>query len=219
MEIFRKCGHPKTAENLYNTKRAQCKTCNRRAVQRRDFGPNAVEHRAKQLRLQKGGCAICLGTVRHTLKQDHDHNCCPNRLDKKGTVRIKACGKCLRGLLCADCNFWLSFLEKETFVRREAYLLRDYLPVGTTKAEQLKTQRGKCACCHKKLALINSKFYHDHSCCISFSKPCGSCYRGVVCVDCSNSLLYLHYCRPQMKTWRRRAERYLAKWDEIIWCR
>jgi len=58
---------------------------------------------------QNGLCAICVhlshhhGTIQR-LQVDHDHDCCD--------LRTKSCGKCLRGLLCADCNIKLSYLEE-----------------------------------------------------------------------------------------------------------
>lgn len=44
---------------------------------------------------QGGGCAIC-GIQADRLCVDHDHACCPKTL--------RCCGKCVRGLLCANCN-------------------------------------------------------------------------------------------------------------------
>lgn len=35
---------------------------------------------------------------------DHDHNCCPGQ---------KSCGKCLRGLLCGNCNTALGLLKEK----------------------------------------------------------------------------------------------------------
>jgi hypothetical protein len=39
------------------------------------------------------------------LAVDHDHNCCPSK---------KTCGKCIRGLLCMDCNRGLGYFRDDT---------------------------------------------------------------------------------------------------------
>lgn len=63
----------------------------------------------EKLIFQNGLCAIC-GHLSHArgsvqrLQVDHDHGCCD--------LKTKSCGKCLRGLLCAECNMLLSYLEK-----------------------------------------------------------------------------------------------------------
>jgi Recombination endonuclease VII len=58
---------------------------------------------------QNGLCAMCEhlshhhGTIQR-LQVDHSHDCCD--------IKTKSCGKCLRGLLCANCNVLLSYLER-----------------------------------------------------------------------------------------------------------
>lgn len=46
--------------------------------------------------LQNNKCAICRLPFTDTPTVDHDHACCANRK--------KTCGKCVRGLLCMNCN-------------------------------------------------------------------------------------------------------------------
>ena len=53
---------------------------------------------------QGGGCAICGTTVpggRGQFHVDHDHDCCP---------KARSCGKCIRGLLCGNCNVGIGML-------------------------------------------------------------------------------------------------------------
>lgn len=59
-----------------------------------------------KLEEQGGHCALCeavQGTHKRRMTIDHDHNCCDNE---------KACGKCNRGILCANCNRKIGFLEE-----------------------------------------------------------------------------------------------------------
>ncbi|MDL5351098.1 endonuclease VII domain-containing protein [Microbacterium sp. zg-YB36] len=51
-------------------------------------------------------CAMC--GSRDALHVDHDHACCPTR----GT----SCGKCVRGLLCKDCNTLLGHARDSTAI-------------------------------------------------------------------------------------------------------
>lgn len=65
-----------------------------------------------------GICPIC--RIKQDLELtewhiDHDHSCCPGR---------KSCGKCIRGLICGDCNVGLGrFKDNPEALRRAA----DYL--------------------------------------------------------------------------------------------
>lgn len=45
---------------------------------------------------QQGRCAICSVESNLPLHIDHDHTCCPEK--------SRSCGKCVRQLLCGNCN-------------------------------------------------------------------------------------------------------------------
>jgi hypothetical protein len=53
---------------------------------------------------QNGVCAICLKPPGRAFDIDHDHACCAG-----GT----SCGKCVRGLLCFNCNSALGKLKDD----------------------------------------------------------------------------------------------------------
>ena len=62
------------------------------------------------LKAQKGLCAGCLQDSKNDripLAIDHDHVCCPE---------FKSCGKCIRGLLCYQCNSVLGYIKDDVNV-------------------------------------------------------------------------------------------------------
>lgn len=69
--------------------------------------------------LQQGLCAICHRPEKaitrsgrsYKLVVDHDHGCCPGE---------KSCGKCVRGLICRNCNVLLGMAEDSIAVLRNA---------------------------------------------------------------------------------------------------
>jgi Recombination endonuclease VII len=67
---------------------------------------------------QRGGCALCQEpdvVDGRKLSIDHDHACCG---------RVRACKKCIRGLLCSTCNRLLGHVEARP---RLADRFADYL--------------------------------------------------------------------------------------------
>ena len=53
-----------------------------------------------ELAAQEGNCDICQDVS--DLVIDHDHSCCDSQY---------SCGKCIRGLLCPDCNLALGIMR------------------------------------------------------------------------------------------------------------
>jgi uncharacterized membrane protein len=69
---------------------------------------------------QEGKCAICsksedeVKTPKHHkgLGVDHDHSCCNGK--------ERTCGKCIRGLLCTNCNSILGLANDDIFILEKA---------------------------------------------------------------------------------------------------
>lgn len=101
--------------------RPYCKPCNAAKVRLSHYKVTK-EFVDELLNLQGGVCAIC-GTAKMgragTPHIDHDHSCCPG---------ARACGKCVRGLVCGKCNIngisWYETLPShlKTFEVMNAYL-------------------------------------------------------------------------------------------------
>lgn len=61
---------------------------------------------------QNNCCAICGNVFVTTPNVDHDHSCC--------SLKGESCGKCVRGLLCGDCNNVLGRAKDNIEVLRKA---------------------------------------------------------------------------------------------------
>lgn len=85
---------------------------------------NSAQHRARKFGLTaesfdallrgQGGCAIC-GITDARWHVDHDHGCC---------ATTPTCGRCVRGILCGQCNTALGLFRDSAEVcsRAAAYL-------------------------------------------------------------------------------------------------
>ena len=83
-------------------KRAAHKISARKCHLKKVYGIT-IERFSELLEGQNKCCAICKtdtprGNSKAAWMIDHDHACCPGK---------KSCGKCIRGLLCAKCNWGL----------------------------------------------------------------------------------------------------------------
>lgn len=81
---------------------SRCIDCAHDLSIRKLYGIDANRY-AALLEAQGGGCAIC-GRVNESgraMAVDHDHSCCPGN---------RACGGCVRGLLCSNCNMSLGLM-------------------------------------------------------------------------------------------------------------
>jgi hypothetical protein len=109
---IRKAAQPRAEYYREYAKRAspaERKRRNRRTRDRymwRTYGLS-IDQYEEALAAQGDGCAICgRGESQDglSLSVDHDHTCCP------GT---KTCGRCIRGLLCRNCNWVLGQMQDD----------------------------------------------------------------------------------------------------------
>ncbi len=66
----------------------------------------SIEGYTAKLIQQDGHCALCptmQGETKRRMCVDHSHKCCAG---------IRCCGKCIRGILCGNCNRRIGFLEE-----------------------------------------------------------------------------------------------------------
>ena len=115
MKQCTKCLNLKNIENYSKKTKASdglqpwCKTCvveNKRSWIKNNRGRVQINvwysrYRLREkdindiLQQQDNKCGICRLEFTETPCVDHDHSCCNEK---------KSCGKCIRGLLCSDCN-------------------------------------------------------------------------------------------------------------------
>lgn len=92
-----------------------CRPCAREKAEDRKLARWAVDLKAKYgisadeyyslLAAQAGGCAACSKPPgERRLHVDHDHSCCEGN---------GSCGKCVRGLLCSQCNTGLGMFNDD----------------------------------------------------------------------------------------------------------
>lgn len=77
----------------------ECRECQRDQMLQRKYKITLAEY-DERLAKQGGHCATCPATER--LHVDHDHACCPGDI---------SCGKCVRGILCGECNAVLGYVQ------------------------------------------------------------------------------------------------------------
>lgn len=73
---------------------------------------------ARLFNKQGSKCAICQTTDAKRWSVDHDHSCCSGE---------KTCGKCIRGILCFNCNLALGIFRDstETISRALSYITKN----------------------------------------------------------------------------------------------
>jgi hypothetical protein len=128
LKFIRFCSKGHDKDVVGRNKKGYCKECLREANRewKKKNPSQAKEHALKQrhnitlkdrdkiLNNQGGKCAICKrfeDDLKSPLHVDHDHNCCSGE---------KSCGKCIRGLLCYDCNRGLGAFKDSDLLLKNA---------------------------------------------------------------------------------------------------
>jgi len=127
-------------------------------------------------------CYLCnKPEIHRRLSVDHDHACCPGGR--------RPCGKCVRALLCDQCNRLVGHFEVIEPMLNEVIeyinLPTPIIPLGSFKG-MLEIQGKACYLC--KVENTRLLIDHDHSCCPTFS--CGKCVRALLCTRCNTALGY-----------------------------
>lgn len=123
-------GHEYTKENTYINPQGRrwCRECmktNAKAQCIKKYGIS-VEEFEKLLADQNNACFICGLEFKsdHERHIDHNHTCCPKP--------DRSCGKCVRKILCGECNRGLArFHDNAELLRAAADYLDSYKKLGT----------------------------------------------------------------------------------------
>lgn len=122
-----KHGHEYTPDNTAWTPdgRRQCRTCARLNGQVQNLKRYGLtkDRYEEMFQAQEGRCPICHSELvlgEGTTHIDHDHSCCPGPY---------SCGRCVRALLCDNCNPGLGYFKDDPALLRAA---ADYLEVVHT---------------------------------------------------------------------------------------
>lgn len=102
----RNCEHLLSLSAFKNPKSTNCIECTKtlaRARSIRRYGISLEDYDALFSK-QQGRCAICNKTQTKFLAVDHDHSCCSDDA-------TRSCGKCIRGLVCFECNIALGMVQ------------------------------------------------------------------------------------------------------------
>lgn len=149
------------------------------------------------LQRQDNCCYICNNKFdlsnQKEIHLDHDHRCCPS----------KACGNCVRAVLCRDCNVGLGrfredhqvilnacrYLENPPNIsfHRRGRIIRD--PDKRHRLPAIELQN-KCLICRIRFDFSASRLPaldHSHNCCET-RNVCGKCFRGFLCVNCNTGI-------------------------------
>jgi hypothetical protein len=124
MKICVTCNGIKHTSDFYTNgsqrSRSSCKLCTRLKQKATSYGVT-VEFLINLYQQQNGQCAVCKENYALLdLVVDHNQKCCP------GYGRSRRCGKCIRGLLCSQCNSGIGLLREsvEALDSAAKYLLQ-----------------------------------------------------------------------------------------------
>ena len=138
-----KCDRFYTRDNFYKNKAAPdgltgyCKECDKKKNRERKMAKSdyysdmnkmykrfrrfniTKEQFEKMMEDQEWKCKICKSDLQERFAIDHNHSCCEGRY---------SCGKCVRGILCTNCNLGLgNFKDNIDYLKSAIAYLQKYM--------------------------------------------------------------------------------------------